>query len=362
MKPNDEILNRIPKIEEEQIALLENLSNAIAVSGDEGEVRAIVLEQVKPYADDLVIDPLGNVIVTRKAKMENPLRVMVAAHMDEVGFMMVDDGDDGQFSFQIVGGIDKRQLVGKPVLAGKDKLPGVIGARPIHLTTADERKSAISLESLKIDLGPNGNKKVKAGDRAGFATKFKQVGPSLMGKALDDRLGVATLIEFVKHPPENIELIAAFTVQEELGLRGARVAGYRMNPDAAFVIDSTPAMDLPTWDDEENVRYNVRTDAGPAIYRMDGYTLSDPRLIQLLVETGESLNIPYQFRQPGRGGTDAGAIHKTRAGVPSVSISVPGRYAHTAVMIARLDDWKNSVALVHAAMQRITKEIFSEAR
>ena len=200
------------------------------------------------------------------------------------------------------------------------------------------------------------------GDRATFGTRFIHTGPNLIGKALDDRLGVATLIEYVKNPPENVELLAAFTVQEELGLRGARIAAFTMDPDVAFVIDSTPANDLPVWDGEENTRYNVKMDHGPAIYRLDAATLSDPRLIQLLVETAVKLEIPYQFRQPGRGGTDAGAIHKQRGGVPSVSVSVPGRYAHTAVLIAHLEDWKNSVALVHATIQSLTRDILQAER
>lgn len=362
MNHKTNIKEQIPQIGEVQIALLERLSNAVSISGDEGAVRKIVLEEVKPFADTLEIDAMGNVLVTRKSEAENPLRVMVAAHMDEVGFMLVNDDGDGLFRFETVGGIDERQLVGKSVLVGKDLVPGVIGAKPIHFTNAEERKSKIGLDNLRIDVGPGGSKKIKVGDRAGFATKFKQVGPSLMGKALDDRFGVATLIEFVKNPPKNIELLAAFTVQEELGLRGARTAAYRLKPDVAFVIDSTPAMDLPVWDDEENARYNVLTDAGPAIYTMDGYTLSDPRLIRLLVETGDLLGIPYQFRQPGRGGTDAGAIHKQHGGIPTVSISIPGRYAHSAVMVGRLDDWKNGVALVHAAIQRLSSEIFTQER
>jgi len=355
---NEEILSQIPEIGEGQIKLLETLSNAVSVSGDEGEVRAIVMEALKELADDVRVDALGNVLVTKKAKVENPIRVMIAAHMDEVGFMLVDDEGEGLFKFEIVGGIDNRQLVGKPVLVGKDKLPGVIGAKPIHLTTADERKNPIPLENLRIDVGPGNSKKCKVGDRATFATRFETWGPSLVGKALDNRLGVATLIELLKHTPENIELLAAFTVQEENGLRGARVAAYSMHPDVAFVLDSTPANDLPVWDEEENGRYNVRLNHGPAIYRLDAATLSDPRLINLLAEIGDELGIPYQFRQPGKGGTDAGAIHKQRGGIPSVSISVPGRYAHTAVLIARTEDWKNTLALVYATLCKISKDLF----
>ncbi|MDX9849519.1 MAG: hypothetical protein RBT01_03345 [Anaerolineaceae bacterium] len=355
---NEEILSQIPEIGEGQIKLLETLSNAVSVSGDEGEVRAIVMEALKELADDVRVDALGNVLVTKKAKVENPIRVMIAAHMDEVGFMLVDDEGEGLFKFEIVGGIDNRQLVGKPVLVGKDKLPGVIGAKPIHLTTADERKNPIPLENLRIDVGPGNSKKCKVGDRATFATRFETWGPSLVGKALDDRLGVATLIELLKHTPGNIELLAAFTVQEENGLRGARVAAYSMHPDVAFVLDSTPANDLPVWDEEENARYNVRLNHGPAIYRLDAATLSDPRLINLLTDTGDELGIPYQYRQPGKGGTDAGAIHKQRGGIPSVSISVPGRYAHTAVLIARREDWKNTLALVYATLCKISKDLF----
>ena len=131
---NDPILNRVPEIGQSQVDLLERLSNAVSVSGDEGEVRAIVLEEIKDIADELKIDAMGNVLVTRKSKVENPLRVMVAAHMDEVGFMLVDDEGEGLFKFETVGGIDLRQLVGKPVLVGKNKVPGIIGAKPIHFT------------------------------------------------------------------------------------------------------------------------------------------------------------------------------------------------------------------------------------
>ena len=359
---NKDILNQIPEFGDEQIKLLEKLSNAVSVSGDESEVRGIVMEAVKDLADELRVDAMGNVLATKKAKVENPIRVMIATHMDEVGFMLVDDEGEGLFRFEIVGGIDNRQLVGKPIQVGKDKIPGVIGAKPIHLTTAEERKNPIPLDSLRIDVGPGNSKKCKVGDRATFATRFETWGPSLVGKALDNRLGVATLIELLKHTPENIELLAAFTVQEEIGLRGARVAAYSMQPDVAFVLDSTPANDLPVWDEEENFRYNVRLNHGPAIYRLDAATLSDPRLINLLANTGDELEIPYQYRQPGKGGTDAGAIHKQRGGIPSVSISVPGRYAHTAVLIARTEDWKNTLALVYATLCKISKDLLLEDR
>ena len=355
-------LKSAPKIGAVQIALLEKLSNVTAVSGDEGEVRQIVLKEIRPYADEVKVDALGNVLVTVHASQKPSLKVMVDAHMDEVGFMLVEAGEDGLFRFETVGGIDVRQLVGKAVWVGKDHVPGVIGAKPIHHTTPEERKNTIPLDALRIDLGPGGGSKAKVGDRATFATQFAQIGPSLRGKALDNRLGIATLIELVKHAPPNIELQAAFTVQEEIGLRGARVAAYAFNPDLAIAIDSTPAVDLPTWDGSENCVYNCRLDLGPAIYLADAGTLADPRLVRHLVATAEALHIPYQFRQPGGGGTDAGAIHKQRAGIPSISVSVPGRYAHTAVLLARLADWQATLALVYQALVRLPADILSLPR
>ncbi|KAF0106910.1 MAG: endoglucanase [Anaerolineaceae bacterium] len=343
-----------------QLKLLEKLCNACAVSGDEGEVRQIVLEEIKGRADSVKVDALGNVLAVKKGTAKNRLRVMVSAHMDEVGFMLVADDGEGLYRFETVGGMDVRHLVGKPVWVGRDHTPGVIGARPIHLTTADERKKSIPLDQLRIDLGPGG--KAKLGDRAAFATKFQRSGPAIIAKALDNRLGVVTLIELLKNAPPNIDLLAAFTVQEELGLRGAKVAAHAFDPDLAVAIDATPANDLPSHDGEENTAYNTKLGLGPAIYIADGSTFSDPRLVRHFVETAEAGKIPYQFRQPGGGGTDAGSIHKERAGIPSLSVSAPHRYSHTAASIARLDDWKNYAALIHAALSRITPGLLLSER
>ena len=354
---------KVPEIGPSQLDLLEKLCNATAVSGDEHEVRQIVLEEIRSIADDLKIDALGNVLAARSGQGENRVRVMLAAHMDEIGFMIVKKHDDDLFEFERVGGIDERQLPGKPVLVGRDHIPGVIGAKPIHMTTAKERKNKIELSSLRIDLGPDIGSKVKPGDRATFATRFEVLGPSIRAKALDNRLGVATLIELLKHAPDNIDLLAAFTVQEEVGLRGAGVAAYAFDPDMAIAVDSTPAYDLPHWDTEDqNVQYNTRLDAGPAIYVMDRATIADQRLVALLTETGDHEGIPYQRRQPGGGGTDAGAIHKSRSGIPSISVSVPSRYAHTAAGIARLDDWANTLHLLHAALSRVTPDLLAGER
>jgi len=365
----------VPSVGAAQIHLLESLCNAIGVSGDEGPVRRIVLEKIRPNATEIKVDALGNILAIRNGdSQEKPtdslrLRVMIAAHMDEVGMMITRDEGEGIFRFTIVGGVDANTLPGKSVWVGREPIPGVIGVKPIHLTTREDRRRAIPLDSLRIDVSPDQAKKVKIGDRATFGTGFKRIGPSIRARALDDRIGVASLIELLRIAPAHIDLLAAFTVQEEIGLRGAQVAAYALNPDLAIVLDCTPARDLPIYEkdgfnrcDQENIHYNTRLGGGPAIYIADRATISDPRLVRHLTQTGNDLAIPYQLRQPGSGGTDAGAIHKQRLGIPSISVSVPGRYIHTGATIIRIEDWKNSLKLVFHALERLTPDIFNVER
>lgn len=361
MSPTKQITQSSRKrIGKRQTELLAELCNALSVSGDEQEVREIVLREVKPLCQHVEVDAMGNVLATRIGSGQDKVQVMIAAHMDEVGFMLTQDDGDGIYGFSIVGGIDERQLVGKPVIVGREHVPGVIGAKAIHLTTPEERKTALKLEQLRIDLGPDGSGLAKVGDRAGFATRFSEIGPSIRAKALDNRLGVFNLIELLRSAPENIDLLAAFTVQEEVGLRGARVAAYHFNPQIGIAVDSTPANDLPLYDeDSENTRYNTRLDHGPAIYLMDGATIADRRLAEWLMKTAEEAGIPYQIRQPNPGGTDAGAIHKTRAGVPSISVSVPQRYCHTAAGLIRKSDWEDTLRLLSAALSRLNSKILT---
>jgi endoglucanase len=163
----------------------------------------------------------------------------------------------------------------------------------------------------------------------------------------------------LKHSPSNIDFCAAFTVQEEIGLRGAKVAAQYFNPDLAIAVDSTPARDLPAYDGSENTSYNTKLGLGPAIYLADSSTLHDPRLVRFLSGVGDAEKIPYQFRQPGGGGTDSGAIQRALAGIPTISVSVPHRYTHSPISISRVDDWKNTLALLHAALKKVTPELIA---
>jgi endoglucanase len=342
--------------------LLRALSNAAAVSGDEGAVRKLVLEAIGPHVDEAKVDALGNVLaVKHAARGRNSPRLLLAAHMDEVGMMIVDHDSDGGLRFEVVGGVSERVLLGKAVIVGARRLPGVIGAAPVHLLGSERLETVVRPSEMRIDVGAGSQeaarRHVSLGERATFATEFAVLEGALLGKALDDRLGCTTLITLLRGGPYPVELHAAFTVQEEVGLRGARVAGYAVEPDAAIALDCTPANDLPDSRGRENTQYNAQLGHGPVIYLADARTISDSRLVDFLRRTAEDAGLPYQIRQPGGGGTDASAIQQTRGGVPVVSVSVPARYLHTPAALARTEDWNNTVRLLQAGLERFDTKV-----
>ncbi len=348
---------------------LEQLSNAFGVSSVEGDVRKIIIEAVKPHADEWRVDPMGNLFVTRKAKAaapNSPLRVMVAAHMDEVGFMITKIQKNGRLKFKTVGGFDRRVLLGKAVVVGPDLLPGVIGLKPVHLLKQGQDDQVDEIDSMYIDIGATDDKangKVKVGDFATFATKFGRLGGQtrqrrdrgmVKGKAFDDRAGCAVLLELLKgdYP---VDLMVVFTVQEEIGLRGARVAAYATNPDLAFILECTAADDLPQPDDEKNDG-SPRLGDGPAITVMDRSFIADRRLVDLLANTAEAEGMPYQFKRPGIGGTDAGAVHLAREGVPTGAVSIPARYIHSPAAVLDLADFWHTAELMQATLKRLPEQ------
>jgi len=343
------------------LELLRVLSNAAAVSGDEGAVRKLVLEAIAPYADQVKVDTLGNVLaVQHAAKGRSAPRLLLAAHMDEVGLMVVDHDSDGSLRFDVVGGVNENTLLGKAVIIGPRRLPGIIGAAPVHLLNGERRETLVRPGQMRIDIGAGSQeaarRQVPLGERATFSTEFAVLdggdgrASAVRGKALDDRLGCASLIGLLRGGPYPVELHAAFTVQEEVGLRGARVAGYTVEPQAAIALDCTPSNDLPDSRGRENTQYNARLGHGPVIYLADAHTISDRRLVDYLRRTAEDAHLPYQIRQPGGGGTDAAAIQKTRAGVPVASVSVPTRYLHGPAALARTADWENTFQLLSLAL------------
>ncbi len=337
--------------------LLKNLTEAVGVSGDEKEVRLLIRDLIADYVDEWRVDAMGNLIALKKGTGASDLRVLVDAHMDEVGLMVTDFDSNGSLKFAGVGGFDDRALLGKAVQVGPKKLAGVIGARPIHLLKASQRNSVVKTDAMRIDIGAKNKDaasgKVKVGDRAAFVTKYEEIGPTAIGKAFDNRAGCAALVELLQADPYPFDLYATFTVQEEVGLRGAEVVAYGIEPDAALILESTPAYDLPNEDD---VSPNVALGEGPSIYVMDRGTIQDPRLVRFIMKTAVAHNIPYQIRQPGGGGTNTAAIQKTNSGVPAATIAVPGRYAHTPAMMINLEDYANVVKLAEKVLRNLTPD------
>ncbi len=339
--------------------LLEKLSNARGVSGNEGEVREILIDAIKEHVDEYRVDTIGNLIARKKAKgarARNPIRVMLAAHMDEIGLMITHHDSNGYLRFDPVGGIDARVLLSKTVLIGKDKVPGVIGVKPIHLLKSSERQHVMDIESMAIDIGAKSKEEAqglaKIGDYATFATTFSSIGTDCVkGKALDDRAGCAALVEILERDYP-FDVYGVFTTQEEVGARGARVAAYAIEPTYAFALEGTVCDDSPKKKDLSPV---TRVGDGPAITFADNSLLSDRRLVDLLVETARENKIPYQFKQAVAGGTDAGRITLVKEGVPSVAVAVPTRYIHSPVSLLSKRDFENLIALMIKALPRLAK-------
>ncbi len=341
------------------IKLLRELCEAIGVSGDEGDIRRLIIKHIRDHVEDLQIDAMGNLLAIKRGTGASSLRVMAAAHMDEVGLMVLGFDSDGAIRFHEVGGIDDRILPGTRVLVGKDRIPGVVSWVPIHLNKSEE---TVSMDRLRIDVGANSKdgaqNGIERGDLIAFDSRLEELGPTVRGKAFDDRAGCASLIKLIQGEPFPFDLCVAFTVQEEVGLRGAKVAAQHFAPEVAFVLESTACHDLPQDPLEPDQTTITRLGGGPAITVMDRSMISAPRLVQHLVRVADQHGIPHQFRSPQHaGGTDAGAIHKTGIGVPSVVIANPCRYLHGPHLIMNVSDWENQSRLVRAAWLALTPEI-----
>ncbi|MGD2177005.1 MAG: M42 family metallopeptidase, partial [Anaerolineae bacterium] len=333
------------------------LSEAFGVSGNEDDVRAVVLDAVRDHVDGFEVDALGNVLTIKRGTGQDRIRVMLAAHMDEIGLMIVGHDDDGFLKVRAVGGIDPRLLPGTLLVVGPDRIPGVVGIKPIHLVESDEMDKVSKVDDLVVDVGAKGKdeaqKLAPLGTYATFATRFRELGPTVTGKAFDDRVGCAVLVELLQGDRFRFDLHAAFTVQEEVGLRGARVAAFAIDPHCSFALEGTIADEIPK---DKDVSPTTELGKGPAITVMDRSFIADRRLVRLLTETAEAYDIPYQIKQPGIGGTDAGAMHLAREGVPSTTVAVPSRYIHSPVALLSLEDFDNTVRLMRQALSRLTRE------
>jgi tetrahedral aminopeptidase len=343
--------------------ILQQLSEAIGVSGNEDAVRAIILKAIDGYAADITIDPMGNVTAIKKGTGKNRPRVMLAAHMDEIGFMVTGIGSDGLIKFTNIGGIDERILPALRVKIGNDRIPGVVIWTPIHKSGGNN--TPVKLADLRIDIGGSTKDevggKVKVGDRIAFDSQYMEIGAKMLrGKSFDDRVGCSLLIDILQGGPYPVDVLAAFTVQEELGLRGSKVAAQRLNPDVGFALEGTTANDIPnpTAEVDDQIPPNpvCRLGDGPALTVMDSSLIVPPQLINFLRSTADKNKIPYQLKSHLGGGTDAGAIHRANAGIPSAVVSVPCRYIHAPTAYLNRDDYDNTLKLLQAVLKDINWE------
>lgn len=331
---------------------LERLSNLDGVSGNEAPVRAalreIIEQEIQPGREmTLKGDALGNLLVRQKKVFPDLPRIMLAAHMDEVGLMVTAVEKSGLLRFRPVGGIDSRVLVAKTVRIGENAVPGVIGCEAIHLQKPGERQKPYEAEHLYIDIGATGRaeaeKWVQVGDYVAFDSTCLALGDGCYrGKAFDDRAGCAVLLELLQEkdlPPFD----AAFTAMEEIGARGAAVAAYTLRPEIAVVLETTSASDTPGT--EQDFTATI-LGSGPALSFMDRSFIADRGLLDELVEVAEAGGIPYQYRRFAGAGTDAGAIALSRQGVRTVVVSVPCRYIHAPLSLLKKQDLLDTVALL----------------
>ena len=339
---------------------LEKLSNTCGVTGREEDVRKLMIKLMKPYVDDIAVDKLENLIAIKKGKNGAP-KVMLAAHMDEVGLMVKTITKDGFVQFAKMGGIDDRILLAQKVVIHSQNGPlqGIIGAKPPHIQKEEERKKIVTYDHLFIDIGAENLKDaakmgVKVGDPVSFDVQYAKIGKDVVtGKAFDDRAGCAIMIETLKQVKNtDCTVCAVGTVQEEVGLRGAATATFGVDPDIGIALDVTVAGDVPGVREFDT---SVKMGKGPVITVADSGLITHPKVLRMLMDAAEENKIGYQLETGLPGATDAARISLSRQGVPSGTISVATRYIHSPVGMLSLNDAENSAKLTAATIKQIQK-------
>lgn len=334
------------------IELMKKLCALPGPSGCEDAVRAFVLKRVKPFADEIWTDAIGNVMVFRKGRKALDRPVAVCAHMDEVGVIIKKITEDGMLKFGFVGGVDPRVVIGRPVRFGD--VPGVIGIKAVHLTTAAERRTMPKTKNLYIDIGATSRaaaeKLVSLGDYGVFDSAVVEFGDGLIkAKAIDDRVGCAALLRLLEDEPP-VDTWFCFTVQEETGLRGAASMAFALDPGFAMVLEGTTAADLAEVKGADAV---CRVRGGVVLPFMDGATIYDAALFELLRDACIKRGIPWQTKTRVAGGTDAGRIYRSRAGVRVCAAAAPVRYIHSPSSVAAKADCEAVLAAARAFLEEL---------
>lgn len=334
------------------IELMKELCALPGPSGCEDAVRAFVLKRVKPFADEIRTDAIGNVMVFRKGAKALDRPIALCAHMDEVGVIIKKITEDGMLKFGFVGGVDPRVVIGRPVRFGD--VPGVIGIKAVHLTTAAERRTMPKTKNLYIDIGATSRaaaeKLVSLGDYGVFDSAVVEFGDGLIkAKAIDDRVGCAALLRLLEDEPP-VDTWFCFTVQEETGLRGAASMAFALDPGFAMVLEGTTAADLAEVKGADAV---CRVRGGVVLPFMDGATIYDAALFELLRDACTKRGIPWQTKTRVAGGTDAGRIHRSRAGVRVCAAAAPVRYIHSPSSVAAKADCEAVLAAARAFLEEL---------
>ena len=328
------------------------------VSGDEDEVRRYITAKAVKHADHLHADAIGNLIVFKKGKKSTGNKLMLAAHMDEVGVIVTRITDEGFLKFDFVGGVDRRVAIGKPLLIGHNKVPGVIGLKAVHLVSREERKKAPKTESLYIDIGAtdkeSAEKLVELGDYGAFVCQPEEFGDGLFkARAIDDRVGCAIMLKLLEEDLP-LDVTFAFTAQEEVGTRGAFGAAFSVTPEVALVLETTTAADLPGV---ENHRRVCAPGKGPVISYMDGATIYDRELFETLRRLSEENGIPWQTKEYIAGGNDARTIQRTKAGVRVAALSAATRYLHAPASVGSIADFENMLKLTRLFLAEMAQRL-----
>ncbi|WP_213423389.1 M42 family metallopeptidase [Bhargavaea massiliensis] len=350
---------------DEQLQMLKDLTDAKGIPGNEREAREVMKRYIEPFADSIDYDGLGSLIAEKKGSAEGP-RVLVAGHLDEVGFMISKIDDKGFLSFQTVGGWWSQVMLAQRVtIVTRDgrELTGVIGSKPPHILSAEARKKPVDIKDMFIDIGASSKEEamewgVRPGDMVAPYFEFTVMNNPdyLLAKAWDNRIGCAIAIDVLRklkdeqHPNT---VFSAGAVQEEIGLRGARTVAAKVKPDIGFAVDVGIAGDTPGISSKEATG---KMGDGPQIVLFDASMVSHKGLRDLVVDTAEEQGIPYQFETIPGGGTDAGSIHLANEGVPSLAICIPTRYIHSHSAILHKKDYEHAVQLLVAVIKKLDRE------
>ena len=343
-----------------KLQLLKTLCEANGVPGQEIQVRKIMTNELKDIADKIEIDGLGSFIASKNSKSDFSPKVMIAGHMDEVGFMVKKIDDNGFITFQTLGGWWGHVLLGQAVTITTDEgklVHGVIGSTPPHLLEGNAKNNVVKPDKMYIDLGVKSKKKVEKlgvqiGDMITPRVEFERMADKnyLKGKAFDNRIGCGVAIEVMKNLQDEcpVNLYSVGTVQEEVGIRGAGTSANHIKPDVAFVVDVTLAGDTPG-----SIGADAKLGNGVVISLMDYYTISNKGLIKLVRETAKELNINIEYKIDTNGGTDAGKIHQSGSGVPTVGFAIPSRYIHSHNSMIHYQDYKDLITLITSLCKKI---------